>query len=447
MKTAADAGMSSLLAELLTRLFNQRAALAFLVLAVAVAFAIARPTTALPPKLAPPQAAAHSEGKPSQRNAPKASSAKLRRRTEASAEAGRVAFEAGSFDDAAVAFREAAAAAEVLRGTAPSEYSRGVDGNPTVADYHIIVLVHYALALVRSVEQKREAVQAELNEARVAAKQLFANAVALAPSETLLRLEEVVLPYSELLHKMRLPSEAEVLFNASRRLHRKEGRAFPWVRASQMPALEINRRLFTKTSQPWLEPQDFGVALFLAAQADAFRSEVASLTSHTSAFVEYEGHGAEPLAAAATRAARWTELLLYDRQRRYHTEGCKLLPSICQAFKKRRFAEIEGVPGAPVESFEFCCRITVLRLLPQSRVVPHCGLTNQRLIAHLGLRVPEPASCGIRVGDQTGNWEQGKAFVFDDSYLHEAWNNGTEERWVLSVSFIHPELGPTLTGA
>merc|ERR1712066_1069498 len=114
----------------------------------------------------------------------------------------------------------------------------------------------------------------------------------------------------------------------------------------------------------------------------------------------------------------------------------------CKAFKKVKFPELEGGPSVEVQSFDHCCRISILRLLPQSHIQPHCGKTNQRLVFHLGLRVPEPDKYSLRVGGETRTWRPGEVLMFDDSYLHEIWNNGTQERWVLYVSVTHPKLKP-----
>jgi aspartate beta-hydroxylase len=37
-------------------------------------------------------------------------------------------------------------------------------------------------------------------------------------------------------------------------------------------------------------------------------------------------------------------------------------------------------------------------------------------------------------------WEEGKLFIFDDSFEHEVWHNGTTTRLVLIVDVWHPEL-------
>ena len=78
-------------------------------------------------------------------------------------------------------------------------------------------------------------------------------------------------------------------------------------------------------------------------------------------------------------------------------------------------------------------------LEPGSRIAPHTGITNARLIAHLPLIVPD--DCGFRVGGETRHWEEGKALVFDDMTEHEAWNDSDRIRVVLIVDLWRPELG------
>ena len=77
-------------------------------------------------------------------------------------------------------------------------------------------------------------------------------------------------------------------------------------------------------------------------------------------------------------------------------------------------------------------------LEPNSRIAPHTGITNARLIAHLPLIVP--GECGFRVGGEERRWEVGKALVFDDMTLHEAWNESDRIRVVLIADLWRPEL-------
>jgi len=73
-----------------------------------------------------------------------------------------------------------------------------------------------------------------------------------------------------------------------------------------------------------------------------------------------------------------------------------------------------------------------------TRIPPHTGVNNARLIVHLPLIVP--AGCGFRVGAETREWEPGKAFVFDDTIEHEAWNDSDQPRAVLILDTWNPYL-------
>ena len=75
---------------------------------------------------------------------------------------------------------------------------------------------------------------------------------------------------------------------------------------------------------------------------------------------------------------------------------------------------------------------------PGAHIQPHCGPTNARLRVHLALRIPPGTA--LRVGTETRSWQQGRAFVIDDSFEHEAWHNGTEPRVVLILEFPHPDV-------
>ena len=77
-------------------------------------------------------------------------------------------------------------------------------------------------------------------------------------------------------------------------------------------------------------------------------------------------------------------------------------------------------------------------LEPGSRIPPHVGITNARLIAHFPLIVPD--DCGFRVGGETRQWEVGKALIFDDMTTHEAWNDSDRIRVVLIADLWRPEL-------
>lgn len=78
------------------------------------------------------------------------------------------------------------------------------------------------------------------------------------------------------------------------------------------------------------------------------------------------------------------------------------------------------------------------RLKPGARIAPHTGFLNTRLICHLPLVVP--SGCYLRVGNDQRQVEKGKAWVFNDTIEHEAWNSSSEPRVVLIFDIWRPEL-------
>jgi aspartate beta-hydroxylase len=77
-------------------------------------------------------------------------------------------------------------------------------------------------------------------------------------------------------------------------------------------------------------------------------------------------------------------------------------------------------------------------LAPHTRIPPHTGSTNARLLVHLPLVLPGPA--GFRVGNDVREWRMGEAWVFDDTIEHEAWNDADETRVILIFDVWNPLL-------
>jgi aspartate beta-hydroxylase len=65
-------------------------------------------------------------------------------------------------------------------------------------------------------------------------------------------------------------------------------------------------------------------------------------------------------------------------------------------------------------------------------------VTNTRLTVHLPLIVPP--DCGFRVGNEVREWIPGKAWVFDDTIEHEAWNGADIPRAILIFDIWNPFL-------
>jgi aspartyl/asparaginyl beta-hydroxylase (cupin superfamily) len=126
---------------------------------------------------------------------------------------------------------------------------------------------------------------------------------------------------------------------------------------------------------------------------------------------------------------KWTaiHLLQYGRRVEANARHC---PKTMEAISHM---DQPDVPGAsPVAMFSL--------LAPRTRIPPHKGVANTRLVCHLPLIVPP--NCGFRCGATTVEWHVGKTFIFDDTIEHEAWNDSDELRVVLILDLWPPALGP-----
>lgn len=115
----------------------------------------------------------------------------------------------------------------------------------------------------------------------------------------------------------------------------------------------------------------------------------------------------------------WKTFLLY-------TYGARIEKNISQCPKTDEL--IRTIPGMTTAFFSI--------LEPHTSLIPHRGPYKGVLRYHLGLIVPEPKElCGIKVNGVTYHWEVGNSLIFDDTFIHEAWNNSDEKRIVLFVDF------------
>lgn len=92
---------------------------------------------------------------------------------------------------------------------------------------------------------------------------------------------------------------------------------------------------------------------------------------------------------------------------------------------------LQRIPGRAPNAF-----FSLLR--PGKHIPPHTGVTNTRAIVHLALDIPN--DCGFRVGGEIREWVEGKAFAFDDTIDHEAWNRSDRRRAVLILDCWNPHL-------
>ena len=99
-------------------------------------------------------------------------------------------------------------------------------------------------------------------------------------------------------------------------------------------------------------------------------------------------------------------------------------------------AALAKVPMCDIPHYAPGAYFSVLK--PHTRLPAHTGTTNTRSIVHLPLVIPE--GCRFRVGSQLRPWQKGRAWVFDDTIDHEAWNDSDQVRIVLIFDIWNPLL-------
>jgi beta-hydroxylase len=82
-------------------------------------------------------------------------------------------------------------------------------------------------------------------------------------------------------------------------------------------------------------------------------------------------------------------------------------------------------------------------LLPGKHIPAHKGVFKGFIRSHLGLIIPgKKGDCYMRIEKEKICWEEGKVYIFDDTYEHEVWNNTSEVRVVLLLDVIRPYKKP-----
>jgi aspartate beta-hydroxylase len=179
------------------------------------------------------------------------------------------------------------------------------------------------------------------------------------------------------------------------------------------------------------EREQFDWVRALEAVTDDIRSELKAVMKDRSRFSPYLQTDATHLNQeenSLVNSNDWGALFLWDYGRLV-PENAKLFPQTVRALQA---APMPAIPGqAPMALFS--------KLTPGTRIPPHNGLLNTRLICHLPIIVPE--NCGaLRVGSEERPWVEGEMLIFDDSMEHEAWNSSDKERVVLLFEIWRPEL-------
>ncbi|HEX3887504.1 MAG TPA: aspartyl/asparaginyl beta-hydroxylase domain-containing protein [Phenylobacterium sp.] len=202
-------------------------------------------------------------------------------------------------------------------------------------------------------------------------------------------------------------------FLQKRRVYRQQP---TFIYVPELPAIEF----YERADFPWLDS--------IEAANDDIRAELAGVLADGPSNLEpYLAMQATPDEKwrALNNSRSWGVFYLWKAGQEI-AENMARCPRTVQALSAWPKCELPG--SAPTAVFSI--------LEPRTRIPPHTGVNNARLICHLPLIVPP--GCGFRVGAETREWQPGKAFVFDDTIEHEAWNNSDDTRAVLIFDIWNP---------
>lgn len=187
----------------------------------------------------------------------------------------------------------------------------------------------------------------------------------------------------------------------------------------RLPAIPF----FDREHFPWMDA--------LEAATDVIRGELTTLLEAGlpgfAPYIQYAPGTPENQFAALNHSSKWRSLWLW-KDGQPQTEAIAQCPKTAAILAELPLADQPGF--APTALFS--------ALDPHTRIPPHTGSTNTRLLVHLPLVLPGPA--GFRVGNEIRHWEMGHAWAFDDTIEHEAWNDAGETRVILIFDIWNPLL-------
>ena len=214
---------------------------------------------------------------------------------------------------------------------------------------------------------------------------------------------------------------------AQRAVHLKGVHAGVYAHPAQRPSQLLPGLL----ACAWHDPQQHAALRALLTAKSKIRAEALSLLRADAQHAD-RAESFAPYLSAVLVSGDWSDVGLYynGRQNVANTQRAPFTSKLLRSDEALR----RDATSCPFGSAYF----SLLR--PGTRLAAHCGPTNGRLRAHLGLVVPE-GDCCIRCGDEPPRrWAEGEILLFDDSFEHEVWNLTKYPRVVLIVDLWHPGL-------
>lgn len=156
--------------------------------------------------------------------------------------------------------------------------------------------------------------------------------------------------------------------------------------------------------------------------------EVMSDPQALAPFLGHAGGGALEGYVSGGDKASWDAFFFFRHGRRFEASH-RRCPRTSALLDSLDLCRING------QSPEICFSV----LQPGSRIEPHFGVTNARVVVHLPLRVP--SGCHLELTDVGRHeWVEGEPMVFDDTFEHSALNPCSQPRGILLMDAWHPSL-------
>ena len=183
----------------------------------------------------------------------------------------------------------------------------------------------------------------------------------------------------------------------------------------------------------YLDPASHPLVPPLLARFDAIRAEFDQAVAQRDGIQPFlgdlSGQDSSQYLSGSLKAS-WDALFFYRHGQRFD-DNHRRFPRTSAALEALDLCRIDA--QAP----EVCFSI----LQPCTRIEPHHGVTNARVVIHIPLRVPP--GCYLELS-QVGRhyWREGQAMVFDDTFEHSAENPSDQVRGILLMDSWHPDLTP-----
>ncbi|WP_293905685.1 aspartyl/asparaginyl beta-hydroxylase domain-containing protein [Phenylobacterium sp.] len=212
--------------------------------------------------------------------------------------------------------------------------------------------------------------------------------------------------------------EAIGIYAGTQKVYQQEPLLLHYPRLPAIPFYP--RELF-----PWLPELEAATPSIQAELAGALETRMEAFAP----YIAFPPHAPVNQWEELNHSRRWSSLFLWKDGRRQDAV-CAACPQTAALLARLPLADQPGF--APTAMFS--------ALEASTHIPPHTGSTNVRLLCHLPLILPGPAR--FRVGNEVRAWELGKAWIFDDTIEHEAWNDADSLRVILIFDVWNPYLEP-----